>query len=133
MIGKKLRVLARGTAMVFDLERHEAGVRRFIGRKHDRTLGAVFVERDHTGVDNQHRQGGWPASHHPREPDEVPYRAEYLFAIRDGDLWPADKATADICGVPFDPTFGGDYDGLEPSTPSVAAPALVRISPPVKE
>ena len=114
MTGKKMRVLARGTAMVFDLERHEAGVRRFVGRKHDRTLGSVFRERDASGTENEHRQGGWPASHHPGQPDEVPYRAEYHFALRDGDLWAADKATADMCGVEFDPDFDGEYDGVLP-------------------
>lgn len=131
MVGKKLRVLARGDRTVFDLERHEAGIRRYVGRKHDRTLGVVFTERDAGGTDNQHRQGGWPASHKPAEPDELPYRAEYLFAIRDGDLWAADKETADICGVAFDPTFGGEYD-VAP-VPSSLPAALVRISPPVKE
>lgn len=103
---KKLRVLARGTAMVFDLERHEAGVRRFVGRKHDRTLGAAF--RDETGAEM--RQGGWPPSHHPDEADELPYRAEYVQAVKDGDLWAADTETAALCGVKFDADFGGEYD-----------------------
>ena len=103
---KKLRVLARGTAMVFDLERHDAGVRRFVGRKHDRTLGSAT--RDESG--NEVRQGGWPPSHKPVEPDEVPFRAEYMLAVRDGDLWPADEESAALCGVKFDPKFGGEYD-----------------------
>lgn len=103
---KKLRVLARGTAMVFDYERHEAGVRRFVGRKHDPSLGAAF--RDDSGVER--RQGGWPPSHDPHSPDEVPYRAEYVQAVKCGDLWAADEESALLCGVKFDSTFDGEYD-----------------------
>jgi hypothetical protein len=95
---KKLRVRARGTAMVPNMEALDAGARRFIGRVFDPTLGPA---------------GGWPAS-----PDitEVPRRAEYLFAVRDGDLWAADEETAQFCGVKFDPSFGGE--GEEPAKKS---------------
>ena len=126
MYGKKLRVLAREGRMVFDLERHGAGIRRYVGRKHDRTLGAVFREMDEGGTENEYRQGGWPASHKPAEPDEMPDRVEYRNALRDGDLWPADKETADLVGIPFDPKFGGEYDAAPASS---ASPALVKLSP----
>lgn len=109
-MSQKLNVLARGTAMVFDLERHEAGVRRFVGRKHDRTLG--FPDKDING--NVFMSGGWPPSHGPAEPDAVPSRAEYVSAVRDGDLWAADEATAKHCGVKFDALFGGEFDHLQP-------------------
>ena len=112
---KKLRVLARGAAMVFDYERHDAGTRRFVGRRFDGSLGAVFV--DESGA--QQRQGGWPASHSPANPDEIPHRADYVRALRDGDLWPADAETAAFVGVAFDPTFGGDYPSPRPSSPVV--------------
>lgn len=92
---------ARGKAMVFDLEAHDQGIRKFIGRRHDRTLG--FPEYDENG--NKFMTGGWPAT---ETPQEVPERAEYIQACRDGDLWPADEATARACGVKFDPTLGGE-------------------------
>ena len=111
----KLRVLARGVAMVPHIESYEAGARRFVGRKHDATLGAAF--RDDQGVER--RQGGWPPSHSPAEPHEVADRAEYRQHVREGDLWPADKATADACGVKFDPTFGGEYEPSDMSDTQV--------------
>lgn len=124
MMNRKLRVLARGTAMVFDYERHESGVRRFVGRKHDPSLGYAF--KDDAG--NLVKTGGWPPSHSPASPDSVPYRAEYLQALKDGDLWPADKETADYCGVPFDPTFGGEYDHLAAPAPQSSATKAVKES-----
>jgi hypothetical protein len=105
----KLRVLARGLAMVPDLERLEAGVRRFVGRKIDPTLG--YASRDENG--NVVMSGGWPPSHQPGSPDEVPVRAEYVAHVKDNDLWPADEATAAACGVKFEPRFGGEYDRAE--------------------
>jgi len=45
------------------------------------------------------------------EPAELPVRAEYLIALRAGDLLAADQATADLAGVKFI------------STPSAAPPA----------
>ena len=77
---RKLRVLPSGTAMVPDFEAQEQGVRRFIGRKLDVEKGG-FVPLD--------------------EPVEVPFRAEYLLAVRDGDLECADEASAQLCCVPF--------------------------------
>lgn len=35
------------------------------------------------------------------QPFELPVREEYLVALRAGDLLAADKATADLAGVPF--------------------------------
>ena len=103
----KLRVLAKGMAMVPYYESFDAGGRRrFVGRKHDATLGAAF--RDENGV--EHRQGGFPPSHSPVQPHEVDDRAEYRQHVREGDLWPADEATAAACGVRFDPSFGGEYE-----------------------
>ena len=131
---KTLRVLARetarGPAMVFDLESHENGVRRYVGRKHDRTLGASFVD----DAGNAQKQGGWPPSHTPANPDVVPYRAEYGNAVRDGSLWAADEETAAHCGVVFDPTFGGDYDHVRATAPepetAPASPLALRVLAP---
>lgn len=77
----KLRFRARGTALVPHYEREQAGIRCFVGRK--------FVEV-------QPGQYGFePMS----EAAEVPYRSEYVKHCADGDLEPADEATAKACGV----------------------------------
>lgn len=87
----KVRFRARGTALVMNIAAMEARIKRFIGRKY-------------TKVSDDPEQWGFVPT---GEDDEVEYHGEYLKACKDGDLWPADKATADFCGVPFDPTFGG--------------------------
>ena len=86
-----LKVRSAPMAMVTNFEALEAKSRRYVGRVFDSTLGEVNPE---TG----NRQGGWPLTD---EPEEIPFRAEYRQAVREGDLIPADKATADLCGVPF--------------------------------
>lgn len=91
MTTKTLSFFSRGTALVFDLEAHAAGVRRFVGRSYDSTVGAA---------------GGWVPK---TEPQVVPFRAEYVSACKAGDLWAADKETASDCGVPFDPSYGGEH------------------------
>src|SRR5690348_7889985 len=98
-----LKFLSRGNAMVFDLDLHDVGVRRFIGRRHDKTVG--FAGKDENG--NPTMSGGWPST---SKPQEVPARGEYMMACKDGDLWAADEATAKYCGVKFDPKFGGEHD-----------------------
>lgn len=116
----KLRVLPRGTArpgqwpsggppMVPHYETQEnARVRRFHGWKHNPTLGAEYAEVDDKGkpTGRKVKQGAFVGS---SEVIELPMRGEYLRHLRDGDLWPADEATASICGVKFDPTFGGEH------------------------
>ncbi len=82
MSDKKMRVKARGTAMVCDYNALEAGGRRFIGRAYDPNMGT---------------SGGWPTT----GVQEVPYRIEYADAIRNGDLEAADAETAAIAGVVF--------------------------------
>lgn len=86
-----LKVKSSPTAMVTNYEAMIAKVRRYVGRIYDPTLGPVDPET------NKH-VGGWPLTN---EPEEIPYRAEYVQAVKEGDLIPADKATADLCGVTF--------------------------------
>ena len=107
----KLRVLARGTAMVCPPEAVASTPKRFIGRKWDPSFG-----------DGKKIAGAWvPIA----EPVEVPLyqeghahfeeaKGEYIKCVQEGDLWAADAETAATCGVPFDPTFGGAevYRGL---------------------
>lgn len=100
-----LIVLAKDSASVPHLEAIDAGVRRFVGRKHDMSVGTTggFVPRP--------------------EPEEVADRAEYRQAIKEGDLWAADAATAALCGVKFDPHFG---DPPVASKPVTAAAAVAK-------
>lgn len=88
-----LLVLARGTAMVPDFAAIERPnpLRRFLGRTY-----------------RQVAPGQW--GFEPKaEAEAVEASADVIKALRDGDLWPADKATADAAGVEFDPKFGGEY------------------------
>jgi hypothetical protein len=105
MAGKTIRVLARGSAMVPDYGAASAIVHgqshRFVGREWDESLG-----------DGEHIAGGWRPLTEPTEIAQGPNRAafaEIVLAIRAGDLWPADVATARLAGCEFDPHFGGEY------------------------
>ena len=69
-----LLVRAVGATLVVNYEALESGARRFIGRTFLASAGP---------------NGGWPAS---AEPAKVPATAEYLKALRDGSLAPADEA-----------------------------------------
>ena len=85
-----LRVRARGAALVHRLEAMSASPRQFIGRQWVQTT-----------------DGRWGLA--STETDvEVPNRAEYRAAVREGSLWAADQETAQECGVEFDATFGAD-------------------------
>lgn len=88
MTPKKLRFRARGQALVQNFERLDAGIKSFVGRKF------VQPEPDVFGFEPTNAD------------EEVAYRAEYVKACKDGDLYPADEATAKACGVSFDPSFG---------------------------
>ncbi len=87
-MSKKLRFRARGESLVQNLEKLDAGIKSFIGRRFLQ-VGPDSWGFDPTGVD-----------------EEVAYRAEYVKACKDDCLWPADEATAKLCGVSFDPYFG---------------------------
>lgn len=62
-----------------NFEAFDAGVRRFIGWQFNPTIGDV----DEKGMP----QGGFVIL----EPELVPVRAEYIQALKDGDLYPADS------------------------------------------
>ncbi len=101
----KLSFFARGTAMCprFD----QPTKRGFVGRKFDADIG------------------GWPKV---REPVVVvagsDAATECVLAVVRGDLWPADEATADACGVKFDPKFGGDVE-LKPAPSSASTASAI--------
>ena len=78
---RMLSVKPVGTALVPDYVAVEQGVLRFVGRRHNPTLGA---------------NGGWV----PVEGAvEVPLRAEYIQELKAGTLHPADEETAKLAGV----------------------------------
>lgn len=64
--------------MVNDHKALDAGVCRYIGRRWDATLH------------------GFPATDTPSEVEALP---EYVLAVQNGDLAPADEKTAKYCGV----------------------------------
>ncbi len=64
--------------------------RRCIGRRHEQVKPG---------------QWGWVAT---GKVEEIEYHHDISKAITDGDLWPADEATARACSVKWDPTFAGD-------------------------
>lgn len=82
-----LRVRARGQALVHQLEAMNASPRNFIGRE--------WFEQD-----------GKAALRSTNETVEIPNRAEYRTAVKEGSLWAADAETAKECGVTFDASFG---------------------------
>lgn len=112
MAGKVLRVLARGTASAPIHSAHARGMSRFVGRVDDLELGTPFVAVDENGIKTP---GIMPARVCSPVPTEFSQDADYsefteqLLHLRQGDLWPADEATARMAGVPFDPMFGGEY------------------------
>jgi hypothetical protein len=96
MADDKARVLARGSAAVpdFDAMDREPALRRSIGRRYEQLPSGDYGYVPTGAV------------------ELVGKRTEIARAIADGDLWPADQATADWAesltraGVVFDPTFG---------------------------
>lgn len=102
---QKLSFRASGTALVQDFDAMEHGIRRYIGR--------VAIDKDGKPTHDPGSVAGWKVKD---EPQEVPYRAEYVKAAKDGDLVPADDATAAACGLKT--AKGGD---LVPSDDAAAA------------
>lgn len=96
MSDDKIRVRAKGAALCpdFDGLEREPPVRRYLGRQYAEVTPG--------------RWGFVPTS----ADDTTTKRTELARAMADGDLWPADEATAawasETLGKPvkFDPTFG---------------------------
>jgi hypothetical protein len=118
----ELRVLARGDILALDVAycRSSGGKLRFVGRKlhiaptrEELPAGAVVRERDPVEPGDTFYCEGWERR---AEPSIVPCVGEfgnyYVQQIREGAVWPSDAASAQIAGVTFDPTFGGDYPSI---------------------
>ena len=115
----KLRFLTRGNGLTPDYDAQARGIRRFHGWKHDPTKGPRFKDsitgeqKAHGGFEKQVRQI-------VEIPISNPHRNEYIRHLREGSLWPADSETAQLAGVPFDPTYGGEHDVDTPPAPAAA-------------
>lgn len=82
---KTLRLLAKGEALLPIFEKMGSGIRQFVGREYKEV-----------------EPGQWgfvPTS----KSTEVPFRAEYVEAVRVGDADAADEETARACGVKWTP------------------------------
>lgn len=73
-----LMVRPNESAMVPNFELVRSNMRRFIGWRFDASQSGFIRDP---------------------EPVQVPYRKEYLDALKAGDLIPADEATARIAGI----------------------------------
>lgn len=102
---KTLLLRARGESLCSDYGALKAGVRRFVGRK------LVEVEPG---------QFGFAPTN---ESEKHSYRHEYVREVQMGCLWAADAATAELCSVKFDPTFGGELPEPAKAQPSPAPAA----------
>lgn len=84
---KMLRVRAQGDALVPNYERQEASI----------NAARCFIARAYKEV-----EPGKYAFVPTNEVAEVPARAEYIKALKDGDLLPADAETASAAGLKFE-------------------------------
>ena len=78
-----LHVKAAGSAMVPDYAALDAGILRFVGCRHDASVGV---------------NGAWVPT---GEAVTLLARAEYVQEVKAGALTPCDAETARACGVPF--------------------------------
>lgn len=110
-----LRLLVRGTGQPTDYGAMSQRIRRFHGYRHDPTLGPQYRDTDEFG-----RENGMTKNHGAfvKQLGEVvvismtdPHISSYLRDVRAGSYWPADEATAQLCGVPFDPDGIDDDHG----------------------
>jgi hypothetical protein len=117
-----LRMLVKGAAMVPDYDAlvpedaSRPGLRRFVGRKFDASVGPTFDVVDPTTGEKtgeRRNRGAFVPQLGEDAVFEYPWegrhRNEYLRHLRDGDLWAADSYTASVSGAKFDPKFGDEH------------------------
>lgn len=109
-MSEKLRFLARGTAQVTDPHAQERGIRRCIARRWQEVMPGRW---------------SWVPTEEPQAVDTHP---DLVKACQDGDLWPADEATAKACRVAFDPNFGNEEtETIKAFKEKAAAPAKADV------
>jgi len=123
MSDQKLRVLARGTALVPKYEAQANRLNSFVGWS-CQAIGPEFVDPE---TRQPRRHAGFVKR--VGEVVELPVRAEYLRHLRDRDLWPADEATAQIACVPFDPKYGGEHDDKAKAARDSEVASLTKPAP----
>lgn len=103
MIPKTLCVRARharddepGPPLVQDHERLERGINAFVGVRFQEIEG----------------KPGEVGFHVTGESVVIPYRPEYVDALKKGSLLPADEATAAFVGVPLEANTGSTKDDV---------------------
>ena len=89
--------------MVPDIDAMNGHRRAFVGRFLDKSQGEKYIDAEK--IERQQAVFAEKAEH-----SEVPSYVEYVRSVKEGDLWAADQATADYCGVKFDPSFGDESD-----------------------
>lgn len=116
---QSLRVLARGNILVLNVDhakaQHTHGQRSYVGRSVVRAWSLDGLPKDCPRHEQYNEflangEGKIPHSAYPSTgvAVEVSNDSYYRKLVAKGALWPADKETADICGVEFDPSFGGE-------------------------
>lgn len=110
-MAQTIKVLARGDILVLDVDYAKAtGARKYVGRD---TVTAWKEEELPAGCPrhlqaNEFLEPGQPALPHTAYPATAEPQTVALMThardVRRGDLIPADKASADLCGVAFDHT-----------------------------
>ena len=96
----KLRLRARGSALVPHYGAQEQGVKRFVGRRHDPSIGTPYIDEHGRSC----MSGGWVSLEDAEEVvSSREHLADYMRHVKDGDCEAADEATAALCGVRFDP------------------------------
>lgn len=110
---ERLRFYCRQTALVEDVHaaNRDKPLRRMIGRRWQEVLPGRWA---------------WVPT---GEAQEVDYHADLVKACQEGDLWPADEATAKACGVPFSEAFD---DETTESIKAFKARLAAASAPPAK-
>ena len=110
-----LRFLSKGSAMVPNYAHQAAGIRSFVGYKHDSEIGPMVPQQD--PLTGEWEGPARPAGGFVRQVGDAfecestsRFAIEYVRHCRvDNDLWPADVATARFCGVDFVEGFAGEH------------------------
>lgn len=93
-----IKVRSRAQRQVSDFKQLFNGVKKFVGWRHDATLGEDVEIIDENGQRRRVRQGGFVQLEEDVELDvsDREIALEYRKALAQGDLWPADQTACDF-------------------------------------
>ena len=111
------KVLAKGDVLVLDIEyASQTGSRRYVGRSVVRawTVDELPKGEPSHEIPNEFFPPGTEPVQHMAFPKlnkavSVKNSRYYRNALKNGELWPADIATAKAVDVEFDASFGGEF------------------------